>query len=109
MPEYFACTVDEVAPGDVHAVGIDIPGKPLPLAVALVHAETGNWFAVDNRCSHGRFKLAEGYVDGETLECTRHGSAFDLHTGQPLNPPASAPVKTYQVRVDGDDVYITVN
>lgn len=109
MPEYFACRTSDVEPGTVEAISVDIPGKPLPLAVAVIHSDGGNWFALADRCSHGRFKLSQGDLQGQTLECTRHGSAFDLRDGQPLNPPASAPVPTYRVRVDDENVYLTVN
>ncbi|MDP9805558.1 3-phenylpropionate/trans-cinnamate dioxygenase ferredoxin subunit [Trueperella bonasi] len=108
MPEYLACQTSDVEPGTVQATAIEIPGKPLPLALAVIHSDSGNWFAVDDRCSHGRFKLSQGDVDGDTIECTRHGSSFDLHSGESMNPPASAPIKTYPVRVDGEHVYITV-
>ena len=108
MPEYLACRTSDVEPGTVEAIALEIPGKPLPLALAVIHSNSGNWFAVDDRCSHGRFKLSQGEVEDETIECTRHGSSFVLHTGEAMNPPASSPVKTYQVRVDANDVYITV-
>ncbi len=52
--------------------------------------------------------LAEGEVDGCTLECWLHGSRFDLRTGQPSGPPAVTAVATYPVSVEGDTVVVTV-
>ena len=50
--------------------------------------------------------LADGFVEGETLECWAHGSAFSLRTGRPLNLPAYEPVPVYEVTIDGDDILI---
>jgi 3-phenylpropionate/trans-cinnamate dioxygenase ferredoxin subunit len=43
------------------------------------------------------------------VECWLHGSCFDLRTGKPTGPPASAPVATYPVKIDGDDVFVTLS
>jgi 3-phenylpropionate/trans-cinnamate dioxygenase ferredoxin subunit len=45
-------------------------------------------------------------VDGESLECWAHGSAFSLRTGKPLNLPAYEPVPVFAVTIDGDDVLV---
>ncbi|MDP2013687.1 MAG: non-heme iron oxygenase ferredoxin subunit [Actinomycetota bacterium] len=70
-------------------------------AVAVVNTREGV-FAVSDICSHADVSLAEGEVDGCTLECWLHGSQFDLRTGLPLSPPAIARVDTYQVRLVDD-------
>ena len=77
--------------------------------VAVVNA--GEYFyAVDDICSHEHFHLSDGDVDLETatIECPKHGSAFDLETGRPLSLPAVLPVKTYGVKVVGEDVMVDV-
>ena len=66
------------------------------------------WFAVSDICSHADVSLAEGDVDGCTLECWLHGSRFDLRTGRPSGPPATTPVPIYPVSVEGDTVFVTV-
>ena len=53
--------------------------------------------------------LSEGDVVGGTIECYLHGSTFDLATGRPLNLPATAPVRVFACRVEGDDVQIDVD
>ena len=45
-------------------------------------------------------------MEGKTLECWAHGSAFSLETGHPLNLPAYEPVPVFVVEIDGDDVLI---
>ena len=77
--------------------------------VAVVNA--GDYFyAVDDICSHEHFHLTDGEVDLDTMtiECPKHGSAFDLATGRALSLPAVLPVRTYGVKVVGDDVMVDV-
>jgi 3-phenylpropionate/trans-cinnamate dioxygenase ferredoxin subunit len=95
------CTVADVPEGTAHRVVVD--GRP----IAVVHTE-GQWFAVSDICSHADVSLAEGDIDGCTLECWLHGSRFDLRTGRPSGPPATTPVPVYPVSVEGDTVFVTV-
>jgi 3-phenylpropionate/trans-cinnamate dioxygenase ferredoxin component len=96
-----ACSVDDVPQGTARRVVID------GVAIAVVHTE-GQWFAVSDICSHADVSLAEGDVDGCTLECWLHGSRFDLRTGAPSGPPAVKAVPIYPVHVEGDTVFVTV-
>jgi 3-phenylpropionate/trans-cinnamate dioxygenase ferredoxin subunit len=65
-----------------------------------------DFFVLDDVCSHAEYPLTDGDVDGATIECSLHGSRFDLRTGRPLGPPATQPVRTYPVSVHDGDVYI---
>ena len=76
----------------------------VPMAVVL--DSNGEVHAIGDTCTHGDISLSEGFVDGDTLECWAHGSAFSLITGKPLNLPAYEPVPVYVVQIDGDDVLI---
>lgn len=80
------------------------------MAVAVVRTDEGV-FAIADRCSHADVSLAEGDVEGCTIECWLHGSAFDLRTGAALSLPAFEPVATYRVTVegDGDDAQILID
>jgi 3-phenylpropionate/trans-cinnamate dioxygenase ferredoxin subunit len=98
---YPACSVGDVPEGTAHRVIVD--GEP----IAVVHTQ-GEWFAVSDICSHADVSLAEGEVDGCTLECWLHGSRFDLRTGAPSGPPAVVPIPVYPVSVEGDTVFVTV-
>jgi len=77
-------------------------GTPVCLARSL-----GEVFAVSDICSHADVSLSEGDVEDGTVECWLHGSRFDLRTGAPTGLPATKPVATYPVVVQGDDVFIT--
>jgi 3-phenylpropionate/trans-cinnamate dioxygenase ferredoxin subunit len=80
----------------------------VPVAVANVGG--GTFLAVGDVCSHAEASLSEGEVDVdlETIECPRHGSTFDLRTGQPKSLPATVPVPTFPVTVQGDRIIIEV-
>jgi 3-phenylpropionate/trans-cinnamate dioxygenase ferredoxin component len=90
---------------DGQAVRFDVAG----LRIALVRIGD-RFYAVGDRCSHEDFSLAEGEVwpDECEIECAKHGSTFDLLTGEPCSLPATRPVPVYQVTVEGDDVSVVV-
>ena len=65
--------------------------------------------AIHDTCSHQQWSLADGMVWGNGVECSLHGSTFDLDTGKPSSLPAMKSVPTFPVKVDGDEVAIDVN
>ena len=66
------------------------------------------YFAIDDICTHEYAPLSEGYVDGELVECPLHAAQFHIPTGDVLAPPATEKVRTYRVRVEGDDILVEV-
>jgi nitrite reductase/ring-hydroxylating ferredoxin subunit len=66
----------------------------------------GSLHAFDDTCTHRQCSLAGGDLEEATVTCPCHGSQFDVTTGAVLNPPATEPVKTYPVRVEGDDLQV---
>ncbi len=76
--------------------------------IAVANVGDGTFLAVDDICSHAEASLSEGEVDvdDETIECPRHGSTFDLRTGKPRSLPATLPVPTFPVKVEGDAILI---
>ena len=97
-----ACALADVP--DEGALGVEIDGVP----VAVVRAE-GEVFALHDVCSHEEVPLSEGDIYDHTVECYLHGSCFDLRTGKPTGPPATKPVPTYRVKIEGDDVYVALS
>ena len=98
-----ACSASELEQDSALRVVID--GE----AICVVKDGEGQIHAIGDTCTHGDISLAEGFVEGETVECWAHGSAFSLTTGKPLNLPAFEPVPVYAVVIDGDDVLIDPN
>lgn len=68
----------------------------------------GQYFAIEDRCSHADAPMADGYVHKRELcvACPWHGAEFDLRTGKALTPPACEDIAAYPTRVDGDAVFI---
>ena len=93
--------VGEIPPGE--SMHVDVEGEE----VCVVNAG-GHFYATSDVCSHEYFHLSGGEVDQDslTIECPKHGSLFSLETGAALTLPAIMPVKTYGVRVVGDDVML---
>ncbi len=63
-------------------------------------------YAIGDRCSHAEASLAEGEIYGTDVECPRHGSEFDLLTGDPGALPATKPVPTYDVSIEDGNVFL---
>ncbi|MEE2814177.1 MAG: non-heme iron oxygenase ferredoxin subunit [Actinomycetota bacterium] len=94
------CSLSELEQDAAKRVVID------GVAIAVVKDSNGDVHAIGDTCTHGDISLSDGFVEGETLECWAHGSAFSLLTGRPLNLPAYEPVPVYEVTIEGDDVLI---
>ena len=96
------CSVDDLP--TVGAVQAAIDGK----RVAIVRDSAGDIHAIDDTCSHANVSLSEGDVEDGEIECWLHGSRFDLRTGKPTGLPATTPIAVYPVKLDGDDVFVSV-
>jgi 3-phenylpropionate/trans-cinnamate dioxygenase ferredoxin subunit len=90
---------NELKPGEMKRVSLD--GKRLLLANA-----EGQYFCVDEMCSHEDYSLYFGCIQGKRIKCSLHGSYFDLASGQPLNEPADCPLHTYPVSVVDGQVWV---
>ncbi len=91
----------ELESGTAHKVMVD------GVAVAVVRIED-EVFAIADTCSHADISLSLGMVWCETkqIECSKHGSAFNLVTGQPDTFPATQPVAVYSAKVVNDEVIV---
>jgi 3-phenylpropionate/trans-cinnamate dioxygenase ferredoxin subunit len=90
----------DVAPGTVRVV--QVAGRSLCAGLT----EDGQWGAIDNVCTHDGGVLGEGELDGEAVECPRHGGRFDLFSGRVLALPPVRPVNAYEVHVEDGDVVV---
>src|SRR3954449_8266864 len=92
-------TTDEIEPGDRMVVEID------DVWVVIFNVD-GQYYALEDMCSHEEYMLSEGEIDGYEIECPKHGARFDVRDGKVLAPPAVAPVKAYKVQVVGSEVQV---
>ena len=87
------CPLASLARGEAHRVASDPP-------IAVFHTEDGELFAIDDTCTHQDASLADGWLEGDEIECPLHASRFSLRTGHVDAPPAKRPVRTHEVSVD---------
>ena len=98
------CETQDVPAGEARRFHLD--GRE----IAVVNLGEEGFRALDAICSHEKYYLDEGEVDVdfETIECPKHGSTFDLNSGNPRTLPATQPVDVFPVTTDGDDILIEV-
>ena len=89
----------EIEPGGARLV--EVNGKQ----IALFNVE-GQFFAIDNTCSHKGGPLTEGEVSGHVVTCPWHSGRFDVRTGEVVGPPPQRAVTRYGVRVTGSDIEV---
>jgi 3-phenylpropionate/trans-cinnamate dioxygenase ferredoxin subunit len=94
------CALADLPDGEAVRVEADVP-----IAVFNVG---GIFYAIDDTCTHQDASLADGWLEGCTIECPLHASRFDLRTGRPSGPPAKRPVRTHQVVVSDGVVQVEV-
>jgi nitrite reductase/ring-hydroxylating ferredoxin subunit len=102
MPERLdLCSTSDVAPGSA----LKVENGDLVLAVFNVD---GEFFVIDDTCTHGPGSLSEGYIEDDVVECNFHNGQFNIKTGEVVSPPCMIPIKTYPVSVVDDRVTIEV-
>ncbi len=68
----------------------------------------GEFYAIDDLCTHDGGSLDQGELDDAEIECPRHGARFDVRTGAAVQLPAFEPVETHEVRVESDTVQVSM-
>ena len=85
-------------------------GKTICLEVGrytvVVARSGGEYFAVEDVCTHDGAELAGGAVEGGEIICPRHGARFSLRTGEALSPPAYEPVRVFATKIDGGHLWV---
>ncbi|NIS79712.1 MAG: Rieske 2Fe-2S domain-containing protein [Anaerolineales bacterium] len=92
-------TVDEIDHGE--RLIFEIEGVSI-----VVFNLAGKYFAIADVCSHDDGPVAEGELDGNEIECPRHGARFHLESGKALTLPAVVDIPAYPVRIEGDEILV---
>jgi 3-phenylpropionate/trans-cinnamate dioxygenase ferredoxin subunit len=93
---------DDVAPGQVRVY--EVQGR----SIALCNVD-GDFYAIDDVCTHDGGPLDQGEIDGHQIECPRHGARFDVRNGRALTLPAVRPVRSYPVQVEDGVVKVGID
>jgi 3-phenylpropionate/trans-cinnamate dioxygenase ferredoxin subunit len=100
MPRFVkVARADEIGPGEKKIVEVD----GIEIVVLNVN---GQFYALEDVCTHDGGPLGEGKLDGCQLICPRHGARFDVRTGAALTMPAVEAAPTYEVRIENGDVLV---
>jgi 3-phenylpropionate/trans-cinnamate dioxygenase ferredoxin component len=101
MPDEFVTVAKtfELPPGQMKWVAVDRE------RVVLANVE-GVFYALLDVCGHRNAPLSRGKLVGHLIECPLHFAQFDVRTGELVNGPVSTAIPTYEVRVEGDTVYV---
>ncbi len=99
---YFSvATRADIEPGEVFVA--DVEGQRL----AICNVD-GEFFAIEDSCSHDGSSFDQTDLEGSEIFCPRHGAVFDVKTGAVLGAPATAPVDTFPVRLEGDTIQVGI-
>jgi 3-phenylpropionate/trans-cinnamate dioxygenase ferredoxin component len=91
--------VSEIASGTTRRVLVD------SVEILLCNVD-GTIYAIEDVCTHDGGPLDQGELEGEHVVCPRHGATFDVRTGDALTLPAVLPLMTFEVSVEGDDIFV---
>lgn len=99
MPFVKVATLSDLSPD--YGKAVVVQGRTLAL-----FQSNGVCYAIDDACPHKGLPLSPGRTAGTDVICPWHMARFDLPSGAPLSPPAKSPVRTYTVRVVGEDIEV---
>lgn len=100
MSKWISITkINEIPLGGHKAITIN--GTP----VVLFNLE-GEYYAIENRCTHQDFPLSEGCIIDNEITCPLHGAKFNIKTGEVTAPPAFMDVQTFAVRIEQDNIQV---
>ncbi len=103
MPEWVrVADASACAPGKL--LGVEAGNEKVVLANV-----DGDLYALEDRCSHQDYPLSDGELEGDRLECIYHGARFDVCTGRAVALPAIRPVRTFEVEVRDEGVYVKID
>ncbi|MFN4336132.1 MAG: Rieske (2Fe-2S) protein [Candidatus Nitrosocaldus sp.] len=85
-------------------LSIDLDDRELMLIL-----QNNTIYALDRICTHMYADLSMGFLAEGEVTCPLHLSRFRLQDGVALNPPADRPLRRYNVKIDGDDIYVQVD
>jgi nitrite reductase/ring-hydroxylating ferredoxin subunit len=89
----------DIEPSRMKAV--DVAGEK----VCIINIE-GNYYVIGNICTHARGPLDKGILEGYKVKCPRHGSKFDVRTGEPTKSPARQAVPKYEVQIQDNNILV---
>ena len=101
-------TIETVSLGEIKS--FEIRDKEI-----LIANIDGQFFAIDNRCSHMGGDLSKGNLEGDIITCPRHGSRFNVRTGEAVKGPKiliinlrTKNLNSYPLTIQAKDIMIDI-
>jgi naphthalene 1,2-dioxygenase ferredoxin component len=88
-------------PGDVAGVKVG------DLDIAIYNVD-GRFYATDDLCPHAYAHLSDGWLEGTVIECPLHAGQIDVTSGKGLGPPIDCDIRTFPVKLIGDEIQIDI-
>ena len=100
---YPVANVGDIKPGEMKYVEVGPDEEP----VCLINLD-GEFFALDDCCTHEDASLSDGEIIRDEIECPLHGGGFEIRTGLPASFPVVVPARMYDVRIEDDTILLGV-
>lgn len=97
-----ALSADDLPADDVK--GVAVAGRDI-----AIYTVGDAVYATDNLCTHGDARLCDGFLDGHEIECALHQGKFDVRSGLPTCDPATEPLRSYPVKIEGGRVFLQLD
>lgn len=97
-----AVQTSDVKPGERKIV--EVEGE----FVAIFNID-GQYYAIEDVCSHDDGPVAEGDLEGHEIVCPRHGARFDIRDGRVLSFPAITSIRSFPIKIEGDDILVDLD
>lgn len=102
MSRFKVAKTSDIPPGQLHKVSVE------QKEIVIININ-GDFFAMDDTCTHAGASISDGKLDGSIVTCDWHGAQFDCKTGKLEKFPAKInDLKSYQVIIESDDVFVGV-
>ena len=103
MSEFFSvATVDEIPESGKLLVECE------ERLVVVFHVD-GQYYCLDDICTHDGGPLGEGELVGCEIACPRHGAKFDIRNGKAITMPATQDTHSHEVKVEGDQIFVRIS
>lgn len=96
-----ACSASEIPDGGMQLVEVDD-------RLVIVFNVQGDFYCIDDVCTHDGGPLSEGEIEGCQISCPRHGAKFDVRNGEALTMPATQPTGSHEVKLDAGNIYVKI-
>lgn len=104
MADNWVKAADRSALNDGEVIGVIVEGREIAL-----YEMDGAVYATDDVCTHAYAKLSDGWMEKGEIECPLHAGRFDIKTGKATAPPCIDDVKTFPVRVEGNEIQVKLD